>query len=47
VGKLFLRGFPDRLPASPMKAEIYEAELWKRELTRVLMPMREKCANKD
>jgi hypothetical protein len=32
----------ERAAREPMKAELYEGELWKRELEHVLMPMLEK-----
>jgi len=38
----FMRGFPDLPSREPMKAKFYEAELWKRELENVLLPMLEK-----
>lgn len=38
----FMRGFPDRDSREPMKAKLYEGELWKQELENVLMPMLEK-----
>lgn len=38
----FMRGFPDRDSREPMKAELYEGELWKQELENVLMPMLDK-----
>jgi heme-degrading monooxygenase HmoA len=38
----FMRGFPDLASREPMKAKLYEGELWKRELESVLMPMLEK-----
>jgi len=38
----FMRGFPDLQSREPMKAKVYEGELWKRELENLLMPMLEK-----
>ena len=38
----FMRGFPDFASREPMKAQLYEGKLWKRELENLLMPMIEK-----
>jgi hypothetical protein len=38
----FMRGFPDLASREPMKAKLYEGELWKSELEQILMPMLEK-----
>lgn len=38
----FMRGFPDLVSRDPMKAKLYEGELWKHELEQILMPMLEK-----
>ena len=38
----FMRGFPDIDSREPMKARLYEGQLWKTELENVLMPMLEK-----
>ncbi len=38
----FMRGFPDLASREPMKARLYEGELWKGELENALMPMLEK-----
>ncbi len=37
----FMRGFPDVASGEPMKAKLYEGELWTSELENVLMPMLE------
>src|SRR5258707_12715132 len=35
----FMRGFPDLPSREPMKAKVYDEELWKNELENVLLPM--------
>jgi NIPSNAP len=35
----FMRGFPDLASRESMRAKLYECDLWKQELDRVLMPM--------
>src|SRR5712692_1527147 len=37
----FMRGFPDLPSREPMKAKLYEGEVWKGELEIVLLPMLE------
>jgi heme-degrading monooxygenase HmoA len=38
----FMRGFLGIASREPMKAKLYEGELWKTELENILMPMLEK-----